>query len=371
MATKKIVLSGYYGFGNFGDEAILSAITRGLNANIPNLEISVLSNSKSVYLSKEFNIKCIPRMSPFAIIKAMLSADLIISGGGGLIQDSSGVGTIAYYLGIVKLAKLLGKKVMFYAQGLGPVNTDKGKKLTASIADKVDLITVRDEDSKQLFRSLGVKRPPILVTADPVISLEGVSPEPVFSNEALGEKSGFDFAISVRSWNSSFDFLSEIAMAGDRICEDLNARVILIPFQKSQDLSVCEKLASLMKNKPAIIKGDYTPEEMIGFIGKMDFILAMRLHALIFASSSLVPMAGIVYDPKVEAFSKSIGIPYWNLEELKCDAILAEVKRWHNEKDNLKAELTQAIAPLHKRSLETAKIASELINGRPPAEIAI
>ena len=370
LAIKKVVLSGYYGFGNFGDEAILSAITRGLNEHTADLEISVLSNSKSVYLSSEFNIKCIPRMSPLAIINAMLSADLVISGGGGLIQDSSGVSTILYYLGIVRLAKFLGKKVMFYAQGVGPINTDKGKKITANIVNKVDLITVRDEESKKMFRDLGIKSPPIIVTADPVISLEGKASENVFSKEGLDGKSSFDFAISVRAWDSSFDFLSEIAKAGDKICEEFNARVILIPFQKSQDLQVCEKLASLMKSKTTIIKGDYTPEEMVGFIGKMDFLLAMRLHALIFASSSLVPMAGIVYDPKVETFSKSIGIPHWNLENINSEDIFNEVKKQQNEKNKVKSKLTEAIKPLREKSLQTAEIASELIKGITPKVLA-
>ena len=365
----KIVLSGYYGFGNFGDEAILSAITRGLNSNVDDLFISVLSNSPDTYLSENFNIKCVPRMSPFLIIKEILSCNLVISGGGGLIQDSSGISTIIYYLGIVKLAKMLGKKVMFYAQGLGPVTTGKGKKLVKQIADKVDLITVRDEDSKNLFRELGVVKPPIIVTADPVLSLEGTDNSKIFDSEKLSGSSPFNFAISVRSWNSSFDFLPVIADCADRVIKKFNARVVLIPFQKSQDLKICEKLSEIMETKPHIIRGDYAPEEMIGFIGKMDFLLAMRLHALIFAASSLVPMAGIVYDPKVEAFSKSINIPFWNLEELNSDDIFNEVKRIVSEKDEVKKALFENIKPLYEKSLLTPKIVKDLLQGLKPEDI--
>ncbi len=367
--NKKIVISGYYGFGNFGDEAILSAAVRELNRNIPNLSMSVLSNSKSTYLSDEFDVKCIGRTSLFAIVREILSADLFISGGGGLIQDSSGVSTVMYYLGLVRLAKMLGRRVMFYAQGLGPVGTSQGKNLVKSIVNKVDLITVRDNESRDLFRELGAVKPPIIVTADPVIALKGSSPEKIFEKEGLTAAADFNVAVSVRSWDTSFDFISLLASTADKIIERYGARIILIPFQKSQDLSVCEKIASLMKNKPFILKGDYKPEEMIGFIGSMDFLLAMRLHALIFASSSKLPMAGIVYDPKVEIFSRSLDIPHWPLEELEEDSILEVVESVKTDKNTFRDKMSKNIAPYYESSLLTAKVAADFINGMPAEQL--
>lgn len=369
MKKKKVVISGYYGFGNLGDEAILSAIAHALNEKIANLSISVIAGSDKTYLEKELDIKYFKRTSLFTLLKEILSADLFISGGGGLLQDVSGVSTIIYYLSLVKLAKFFGKKTLFYAQGFGPVNSDRGKQIVKQIANGVDLITVRDNESAELFRAVGVTKPPIIVTADPVIALKGSGAESIFRKEGLESKGSFDLAISVRPWETKNGYLEPLAQVADRMHEKFNARIIVIPFQLSQDLEVCMELASRMHCDPYVVKNGYTPEEMISFIGSMDMLLGMRLHSLIFASSYSVPMGGIIYDPKVEIFAKSIGAPHWNLEELNPDQIFNElVELYENREEHFKKQ-KQLLDPLHEKSLQTAEIASELLNGIKVSEI--
>ena len=127
---KKIIISGYYGFGNLGDEAILISIIDRLNAEIENPEIVVLyTKAESEQLKVYKNVRCVYRMNPLAIFFEMINADLVISGGGGLLQDSTGFTTVFYYLAIVKMALFLKKKILFYAQGIGPVKLDKSKKI--------------------------------------------------------------------------------------------------------------------------------------------------------------------------------------------------------------------------------------------------
>ena len=142
---KKIIISGYYGFGNLGDEAILISIIDRLNTEIENPEIVILyTKAESEILKSYKNVRCVHRMNPLAIFFEMINADLVISGGGGLLQDSTGFTTVLYYLGIVKMALFLRKKVLFYAQGIGPLNLDKSKKLITNTLNKVNFITVRD-----------------------------------------------------------------------------------------------------------------------------------------------------------------------------------------------------------------------------------
>ena len=45
MANYKIVISGYYGFNNAGDEAMLSAIIQSLRSTFDTPEITVISGS--------------------------------------------------------------------------------------------------------------------------------------------------------------------------------------------------------------------------------------------------------------------------------------------------------------------------------------
>ena len=98
-------------------------------------------------------------------VKALRKADLLISGGGGLLQDTYPTrflfGPLPYYLLIVFLAKLCGTKVMFFSQGIGPVNSTWGKILMKVFANMADFVTVRDQYSKDLLEQLGVHRPEV------------------------------------------------------------------------------------------------------------------------------------------------------------------------------------------------------------------
>ncbi|NLK01375.1 MAG: polysaccharide pyruvyl transferase CsaB, partial [Clostridia bacterium] len=144
----RVVLSGYYGFQNAGDEAILYSIIKALRKVSPDIEMLVLSNSPSE-TSLRHGVEAANRWCIKEIYSEIRKSDLFISGGGSLLQDVTGLKSLVYYLGIVFLAKLLGKPVMFYAQGIGPINSFIGRVLTKIAADRVDLITVRDENSRK------------------------------------------------------------------------------------------------------------------------------------------------------------------------------------------------------------------------------
>ena len=77
-----------------------------------------------------------------------------------------------YYLGIIFLAKLLGKKTMLYSQGIGPLIRKRNRKAAAWLINKLNLVTVRDEGSKRELLEMGVVRE-VSVGADPVLGLPG------------------------------------------------------------------------------------------------------------------------------------------------------------------------------------------------------
>lgn len=168
----RIAVSGYYGFKNAGDDAILMALVTTLRALAPGVEITVFSNSPAE-TRQLYGVRAVNRWNPFRVIWALLHSDLLLSGGGGLLQDVTGGGvrSICYYLMVVLLALVVGKPVVYYAQGVGPILTRFGRWLTRVISNRVDLITVRDQDSREDLLAMGVSRPPLVVTADPVLAL--------------------------------------------------------------------------------------------------------------------------------------------------------------------------------------------------------
>jgi polysaccharide pyruvyl transferase CsaB len=364
---KKVIISGYYGFGNIGDEAILSAMVKALRSRMPDLDIVVLTQNDA-HTEAAYGVRSVYRKNPLAILKELLGTDLFISGGGGLIQDVTGVSTVQYYLGMVLAAKMCMKKVMFYAQGVGPILTEKGKNYTRHIANMVDFITVRDEESKEEFRSIGVTKPPVVVTADPVLALEPVSAgyvREMMKKEAI-EEEGIKIAISIRPWKTDVDYIKIVAKLADHLVQEYGAHIIYIPFQKSQDLEVCEKARSLMKNRASLLEGDYTPEELQGFIGMMDLIVGMRLHSLILAATMNVPMAGIVYDPKVRVFSETLDIPFLDLKGLTDNAIIDMIAAVYQQKDRYRESIARKMEKLKGKALLTARVAESLILGKNP-----
>lgn len=166
----KVCISGYYGFDNAGDEAILLAMIQGLQKEFPDIEISVLSNAPEK-TEAEYGVKAYDRWKWMQINKAIMEADILISGGGGLLQDVTGRKSIMYYTHVMKMALHRKRPVFIFSQGVGPVNDNWSRNHAAKVLRKAARITVRDEDSAALLHRWGLRRGRIHVTADPVLTL--------------------------------------------------------------------------------------------------------------------------------------------------------------------------------------------------------
>ena len=111
------------------------------------------------------------RFAPLGILKAMLHTDLLLSGGGSLLQNVTSHISLLYYLSIIALARLLGRRVMLFAQGIGPIRGGVCRLLTRLICSRADLITVRDDGSLEDLNAMGIPASRVLVTSDAVFSL--------------------------------------------------------------------------------------------------------------------------------------------------------------------------------------------------------
>lgn len=347
---KHIVISGYYGFNNAGDEAILHSIIDSLKSLAAKrgqeLRFTVLSAAPTQTAAR-YGTDAIGRQDLPQILRTLKQADAFISGGGGLLQDATGRGfSILYYLGLVALARLLGKKTILYAQGIGPVKKPFNRFLMRVIANRASLIAVRDEGSVNELIRLGVTRPPVILTADPVFLLESADVDgraSQFLNKLPPNKP--IVGISVRPWHNNDETLREISTAVDIIARDLSAVTVLVPMHYPGDLAVSEKLASLMKSDTYILQENLTPRELLTVFSRFNLVLAMRLHALIFAAVSGVPMLGIGYDRKVDALLARLGLTSAG-EPGQLDSIKLAgqaLKRWEAKEDLRKTLLEKSL----------------------------
>ena len=307
---KRILISGYHGFGNCGDEAILWSMVKNFKNINPDIEIIALSKKPSE-TENLYGIKAINRINIFDIIYNILKCNILVSGGGSLLQDVTSTRSIIYYLGIILLAKMLGKPVVIYANGIGPIVKKSNRFLTRIILNFVDNITLRDSDSKDILLEIGVNKPKILVTADPVFSLDPIKLD---NYSDVSKRIGFEadkplVVFSIRKWPTQNDYEEIIAKIADIVADKYNCNILFIPMHFSEDIKEINNVQALMSNKSYNLDNTFTTQEYIGIIGEAKVVISMRLHTLIFAAVQNTPMIGIVYDPKVKSFLEIVNQP--------------------------------------------------------------
>lgn len=358
-----VVISGYYGLGNSGDEALLRSIVDDLRKISPDITITALSGDASL-TNKMYGIKTINRFNPFSIIREFRSAKLLLSGGGTLIQDATSTKSLLYYLGIISLAKKMGLKVMLYANGMGPLKEKNISKVN-SVLNKVDLITLREAVSLEEIKRCNIAEPEVIVTADPAFNLtlenEHCADE-IFAKYSVPDNSKI-VAVSVReAKNLPKNFEEKMA----HILDDISRKgylPIFIPMQISADLDISLRIASRMKEQSKVIDTQMQVEEMLAIIAKCEIVCGMRLHMLIFASVMNVPMAGIAYDPKIKGFMEYMNqTTYVELEEFSEDEFRDIAFSCLKNSKALRQELCEKSKPLREKATQNAHLAIELLN---------
>ncbi len=354
----KIALSGYYGFDNAGDEALLLAISSSIKRLAPDSEFVVFSGNPAK-TTRLHNMRAVHYMSPRSLIQELLSSDLLISGGGSIFQDVTSSRSFLYYISVVALARLLRKPVVFYAQGVGPIRRPFNRWLLGRVANRVNLITLRDTPSRNFLTALGVKRPPLLVTADPVFAL---CSNPLEVEEILNlfpsiRKEGTKrLGVSVRQWTALEGYQQALAQVLDYFQEQ-GYEIIFIPMDYPEDIHESERVISCMKHPAQLLQQNLSTGQHLALISRLDLLIGMRLHALIFAASCEVPFAGISYDPKIDAFLALFGLTSLSpgavkmIEEIEA---LLQNKQRHNEVCTISQKLRE-------QSEENAYLALQIV----------
>lgn len=361
---KEILISGYYGFRNSGDDALLQSIINDLEAHGLKQNITVLSANPGE-TAASYGVRAVNRMNIFAVAAHMRNAVLLISGGGTLLQDGTSTKSLLYYIEIIKTAQRFGVKTMLYSNGIGPLLRPMNRRITAKTLEKVDFITLRDAASERLLREIGVKHDRVRLTADPVFSLEG-------SPESEGRRLLADIdvpegrrllGISVRNWGTlKPDFFENVARAAEYAARRYDMYPVIIPMQSGVDGDASRKTAQLIKTQSSILCEDIKTEDMLSVISCMDLCIGMRLHTLIYAAAQGVPIIGLVYDPKVSGFMDyAHQTLYTEVESVSADGLMRLIDSCMSDYDAVKAELTALKERMKKLSGLNCMYAAELI----------
>lgn len=358
-----IVISGYYGSKNAGDEAMLSAMLEVFSELDPKLNITVISSDPK-YTKERHNVNAVNWLNIVDILKILKKADLLISGGGSLLQNVTSGRSLYYYMGVLFLAKLVNTPIMLYAQGIGPIYGKFARRLMTWFGNHSALITVRDKDSLTELDMLKITKPPIKATADPVLAINAVDKK--IGRDIL-KKVHVDtdkpiIGISVREWRDWHYYKDVLALVADKAIEELNAQIIFMPMQYPEDVKAAKKIVAKMKRPACILKEDFTTSELMSLVGNMDLMIGIRLHALIFAGVMGTPMIGISYDPKIDRFLKSIDEDVvGDLKSITVDALMNEISAKWNNKKHYRDENLKRMSKLRSLARSNAEMALDFI----------
>lgn len=359
-----VIISGYYGFKNIGDDAMLKAIID--NLKLYNEDITIMVLSKNPLETRQiYNVDSINRFNILKIANVMRKSKLFLNGGGNLLQDNTSTRSLLYYLGMIWLAKKIGMKTMIYANGIGPLNKKGNRKLTKTVVNQVDVITLREELSYKEIQNLDIEKPQILLTADPAVTIEAEREEEIdeiLLKENINPNEKL-IGFSVRKWSDYEKYQRVIAQVADYISENYGAKPLFIPMHYPSDLLAIDNIVAKMKNKCYVIRNKYSVPQMLGIIGRTQLLIGMRLHALIFAASLKIPLVGLVYETKVEGFMQYINQPSaGHVSSLEFEKFIKIVDDVWNRKDEIRKELEETTEALRNKALMNAKIALELID---------
>ena len=355
------VISGYYGHQNNGDDALLAAIIDEIRAEKKDTRFIVLSR-KPLETKRIYGVDAVNRFNFFKVKQAIKYSSLLINGGGSLIQDATSSKSLWYYLYVIKLAFKYNVKTMLYANGIGPVINKKNRIKAAKILNQVDVITLRENMSLNLLKDMGVDTEKVQVTSDPSVS---IIPSPdervdeILDIEAIPKKSYF--IVSLREWKN-YNIASEVSSICDYICDKYGLTPVFVPMQMPQDIEICEKCIMGMKNRGYIIKNRYSFNDIMALSAGSSLVIGMRLHILMYGANMSVPVIGLVYDPKVEAYLSYLNQKYnVDIRVMSKEKVCFMVDDIFKNYQEITDELGTRIAELKELSLENGRIAAKLI----------
>ncbi|MGE7613942.1 polysaccharide pyruvyl transferase CsaB [Paenibacillus sp. NPDC101420] len=354
---KKIVISGYYGFRNSGDEAVLQSILNALQKQSQALGISIEPIVLSIdpeWTSATYGVKSVHRMKLVEVRQAIYESAGLISGGGSLLQDVTGSKTIPYYLGIIKLAQWMGRPTFIYAQGIGPVNRKLFHPLIKSVFRKCTYISVRDEQSRELLLSMGLEQKNVEVVPDPVMGLSLPEDTDVATQSSELSDSLPVIGISVRFWEQDRRELEALAQGLIKANREVPLHLRFLPFHTPSDNEASRYLMDKLKGsitehggQVSICEDAIHPQHMLREVGQCDVLIGMRLHSLIYAAGRRVPLIGISYDPKIDHFLDRIQThPVGATNTLDAEHVAAEIVHLLNTGQEWRAAREDVISKL-------------------------
>ena len=381
----RVLIAGYYGRRNAGDEAILAGMLADLRQACPEAAFTVVSGDPDA-TRQLHGVDVVSWADLAGLVEAVRRSSLIIVGGGGLFHDYWGVDPsslltshqsgIAEYGAPLVLARLLGVPAMLYGVGVGPLFSDEARQLTRDLFALASAASVRDAASRRVLEEIGLDVSAVTLAADPAFSLPEV-PLPEDLERFLGGLAPPILGVALRPWSHGFSqagWEEAVAAALDQYLAAAGGTALFVPLQDGvaeveDDMAAGRRAQAQMAQAArglacAEAPNGLNPLERFRLLERCDAVLGMRMHALVAALRGGAPVVALAYDPKVTALMEVAGLGAWALPPEQWEpGLIAERLRGGG---GVPGAGVGCLKEWRSRAGESARLAARLLAGGLP-----
>ena len=314
--------------------------------------------------SQRYGVEATPRADLGAVHAAIDRADVVLSGGGGLLQNATSTRSLLYYTGVIRAAIRADKRAMIFAQSIGPLDAI-GRLIVREMCRGLDRATVRDETSRVLLARI-LPKVPVERTADPVWMLEAGDAAFDLEAEGLGADSDPLAIVCVRKIPAFERGVKAVAAAVDQLAAR-GAKVAFLPLGGADDAEASTAIIRVCGSAPVLLPA-FELDKAAHVIGRAQVVIGMRLHAVIIAARLGVPFLAIPYDPKVSSLCSELAWPLPPLWEpnkrgsgTDLDKVRALVDRLWDERETLRVQLASQIDKMRALAQRNFDVVDELL----------
>ncbi len=336
-----ILLSGYFGYQNAGDDETIRSFLYEISRKAPDLRVMVLS-SHTRSASEFYQVRCFNRFRFLGVYRWLRKSRMFVACGGSLLQDATSLRSLFYYASLFRMADLAGCGKAIYAAGIGPLSRERSRKTVARIARSVDHLSLRDEGSARLIREICGPRIPLRVTSDTV-----------FLADPVDFPAGDEFGLSLRQSRIDFPdsadfepFLDKLGVAVEQLREKTGKTPVVLVMHPNSDEEISRAFAE--KHHLRICRGG----EVLPVAHRCAFVVSMRLHTLLFAVTEGHPAFGLSADPKVQNLLLPFALPTVLPKDFDPEAFVALVLHSLDEKRFSSESLKEAAKKQRQKARE-------------------
>ena len=392
MLTSATLLGSSSG-RNAGDAALISGIMEAVDREIGKPLRYEIPTPRPAYIRENYPnhptpISMMPwsgsiKMLGLPTLRSILRTDITLIFD-AILFDRSLYNPLFNFLSSLYLmlpfARKRGKRMACYNVGTGPVNTPAGRRMLRELMELMDFVAVRDRDSYNILREIGVKNPRILITADAALNApasDRARAAGVLKSVGLPldeDILGININAYLDTWAGPHitpmgreKFLATYAAALNRLLPQINAPVLFVCTQHL-DIEITRELMGRVKGpKPMalVTNREYNHCDVKAVLSHLALLFGMRLHCMILASAERTPVIGLAYQPKNQHYFNTLELPDYciGFEQFSEERLYGHLRRGWEDRARLRPHLERVIPRLQQRAFKAAELAGALHRG--------